>query len=80
MENKVARLHQGKNKIIILEGFDFMWDIKKIDEVIELWNNGTPLQEMVCKAKRREEELFLLLLHLSLKGRIKKRGRGIWGN
>lgn len=67
------------SKIIILEDLNFIWDAESIDTVLKLWKDGVSLEEISIALNRRTEEIFLLLMHLSLKGKIKKRKNYIWG-
>lgn len=60
-------------KVIILENLDFEWELKDIDKVINLWNEGKSLMDISKEVKRNTNETFLLLMHLSIKGTIKKR-------
>lgn len=68
------------SKVIILEDLNFTWEEKVIDDVIVMWEKGFPLQDIAEKIERNNEETFLLLMHLSLKNKIKGRKRGIWGH
>lgn len=65
---------------IILENLNFVWNTKVIENVIVMWNKGTPMPDIAKKVGRNNEETFLLLMDLSLHGRIKKRKGYIWGN
>lgn len=67
------------SKVIVLENLDFAWEEKAIDDVIVMWNKGVSLQDISKEVKRSNNETFLLLMDLSLKNKIKKRARGIWG-
>jgi len=66
--------------MIILEEIDFVWEEKDITSVQAMWKNGTGLKEVSEKVKRRPEEVFLLLMHLCLEGKIKVRKGFVWGS
>jgi len=65
--------------MIILEELDFTWKEETIAKVQAMWAEGIGLKEISEKIKRRADEIFLLLMHLALKGKIKKRKGYIWG-
>lgn len=64
---------------VILDDIDFLWDEKDIELITKLWNRGTGIKDICNTVKRDGDEVFLLLLHLSRNGEIKKRKSYIWG-
>ena len=79
-------LHEGE---VILEDIDFYWPRDKIQTAIQLWQENTPIEDMVeklrparsCGARvsydRRADEVALLLMHLARQGKISLREGGI---
>ena len=65
--------------MIILEDLNFTWTDKTIEKVIELWNGGVHLKHISECIKRDGDEVFLLLIHLARKGKIKMRKGYVWG-
>lgn len=65
--------------MIILDDLDFDWEEEKVNQVIGLWKKGKGSEEISNAVNRSEDETFMLLLHLTRHGKIKKRGYGIWG-
>lgn len=65
--------------MIILEDLNFMWEKEQIDRVIELWQEGINVIDIATEINRNTEEVFLLLMHLGRKDRIKKRAGYFWG-
>ena len=64
---------------IILEDLDFSWEQKQIDRAIYLWGEGFGVPDIAADFKRDLDEVFLLMLHLSREGKIKKRVGYFWG-
>ena len=44
-----------------------------------MWERNCSLKQMIKKINRNGDEIFLLLIHLSRQGEIKKRKGFIWG-
>ena len=64
---------------IILEDLDFSWEQKQIDRAEYLWGEGFGVPDIAAEFKRSVDETFLLMLHLSREGKIKKRVGYFWG-
>jgi len=65
--------------MIILENLDFSWKDEDVSSVQGMWEMGVGIKEISEKIKRRADEVFLLLMDLGLKGKIKKRKGYVWG-
>jgi hypothetical protein len=65
--------------LIVLEDLNFQWNETDVKRVINMWKQGTSLADICEKVKRPGEEVFLLLLDLSINNKIKKRDGFIWG-
>ena len=63
---------------IALEDLDFIWCRSELKEMRKMWNEGKCLYDMAYHFDRKEEEVFMALLHLSRNGRIKKRVGGVY--
>lgn len=88
--NSLTAIKENK-AVIILDGLNFLFYEWQIEEALFLWESGVPLPEMVKRLRpvdtnlyqpytEREAEVFLLLLHLSLEGKLKKRPGGVYGS
>lgn len=77
MSNK--RKITDDKKIIILENLNFQWRVEEIDQVKKMWSDGVEFKEIIKILNRDGDEIFLLLLHLARRGRIKIREGYIWG-
>lgn len=66
--------------MIILEDLDFSFTDTEAERAKTLWRAGAPFTD-ICKGfkDREEDEVFLLLLHLSRQREIKQREGYIWG-
>lgn len=76
--NYVNELKQSE-VTIILEDIEFCWKNKDIDKVKNLWKANKSLQIIAAEVDRNCDEVFLLLMHLSRAGEIKKRPGYVWG-
>ena len=79
IELKHARNHE-EPKYIALEDLNFAWLEEEIVTVIQMWSEGRPIWDIADALKRPQEEVFILLVDLSLKGRIRKRAGGVYGD
>lgn len=70
--------HRKEEIVTILEELDFTWTRAQMDHVKQYWNIGKSLLDIADITKRKDEEVFLLLLHLSRKGSISKRDKWVW--
>lgn len=66
--------------MIILEDLDFSFTDTEVERAKTLWRAGAHFKD-ICKGfrNREEDEVFLLLLHLSRQSQISKRKGFIWG-
>ena len=66
--------------MIILEDLDFSFTDTAVERAKTFWRAGAPFRD-ICKGfrNREEDEVFLLLLHLSRQSQISKRKGFIWG-
>ena len=76
--NYTNRLKQSEVEII-LQDIEFAWKIKDIETIKKMWERNCSLKQMIKKINRNGDEIFLLLIHLSRQGEIKKRKGFIWG-
>lgn len=71
--------HNSNDISIILEDVEFGWLNEDIKKVVELWGDGSTFRKICEVIKREEDEVFLLLLHLSRQKIINKRKNYLWG-
>lgn len=65
---------------IALDNLDFSWYPSEIPEVIRAWETGMHIADIASALDRSINEVFLLLLDLASKGKIKEREGGVFGN
>ena len=58
---------------------DFTWFPHEVDQAVMHWNIGMSLAEMAKHFRRTEEEVFLLLMDLSMRGKIQEREGACFG-
>ena len=68
-----------ENNYIALLDLDFSWSTEDKEIIIEFWNQGESIKYISEKVEREVDEVFLLLLDLARKKKIKERDNGIWG-
>lgn len=64
---------------IALEDLDFIWDIRQVLELDEMWRRGFSLQYMAEYFNRDPDEVAILLMDRLRRGRIRPRKGGIFG-
>ena len=67
-------------KYIALEDLNFAWLEEEIVTVIQMWNEGRPSWDIADALKRPQEEVLVLLIDMSMKGGIKERIGGVFGD
>ena len=67
-------------KYIALEDLNFAWLEEEIVTVIQMWNEGRPIWDIADALKRPQEEVLVLLIDMSMKGGIRKRTGGVYGD
>jgi len=69
-----------EQKYIALEDLNFAWLEEEIVTVIQMWSEGRPIWDIADALKRPQEEVLILLVDLSMKGGIKERIGGVYGD
>ncbi|KHD85693.1 hypothetical protein NG54_07840 [Heyndrickxia ginsengihumi] len=72
MKKKRAKIY------IALEEIDFIWDTREIREFIQMWRKGFSVKYIADYFERPEIDCVLLVMDLSIKGRIKPRLNGLF--
>lgn len=65
--------------VIILEDLNFYWKEKDIEKVLKAWEDNMPVPLIAREVRRNIDETFLLLMHLTREGKLKKRAGYFWG-
>jgi hypothetical protein len=79
VELKHSRNHK-EPKYIALEDLNFAWLEEEIVTVIQMWSEGRPIWDIADALKRPQEEVLILLIDMGMKGGIKERIGGVFGN
>ena len=79
VELKHCRNHK-EPKYIALEDLNFAWLEEEILLVMRMWNEGRPIWDIADVLKRPQEEVMVLLIDLGMKGGIRKRTGGVYGD
>lgn len=64
---------------ICLEKLDFSWYKKEVEKVKNMWEEGHHIKDIAQVMDREVDEVFLLLLDLIRRKKIKSRENGIYG-
>lgn len=79
VELRHARNHE-EPKYIALEDLNFAWLEEEILLVMRMWNEGRAIWDIADALKRPQEEVMVLLIDLGMKGGIKERIGGVYGD
>jgi hypothetical protein len=79
MVNKL-RKKGDKSIYIALEDLNFDWLEEEILLVMRMWNEGRAIWDIADALKRPQEEVIVLLIDMSMKGGIRKRTGGVFGD
>jgi hypothetical protein len=79
IELKHSRNPEERKYIALLE-LNFAWLEEEIVTVIQMWSEGRPIWDIADALKRPQEEVMVLLIDMSMKGGIRKRTGGVYGD
>ena len=68
-----------RNRVIVLEDLNFLFDESEIKEIKKMWNLNLSLQYMSEYLERDPDEIVLAIMHLAREDRITKRRGGLKG-
>ncbi|MBS4191774.1 hypothetical protein KHA94_16410 [Bacillus sp. FJAT-49705] len=74
--NQVVLRNPRKNRIVVLEELNFVWDEPELEEIAELWTQGFSIMYISNKFERDPDEVILALVHLGRTDRITRRKGG----
>jgi hypothetical protein len=74
-----ALIDARKNRIIVLEELNFIWDEEELIDLASQWYEGISVAEMAKYFKRDPDEIVLAVMHLSREGKIGQRKGGLAG-
>lgn len=68
-----------RNRVIVLEDLNFLWDQVELKLVEKMWKEGESVGSIIEKADRDPDEILLALIHLAREDKIKHRKGGLFG-
>jgi hypothetical protein len=68
-----------KNRVIVLEDLNFIWDELELQEIAQLWQEGVPVKKIAEFFERDPDEVLLALIHLAREEKIESRSGGLKG-
>ncbi|EIJ79151.1 hypothetical protein PB1_16379 [Bacillus methanolicus PB1] len=68
-----------KNRTIVLEDLDFVWDSWELQEMVQMWQKGVPVAKIGEHFQRDPDEVLLALIHLAREDKIDRRKGGLKG-
>jgi hypothetical protein len=68
-----------KNRIVILEDINFIWDEPELKEVRKMWKKGVSVISMAEHFERDPDEVLLAIMHLARNDKITARKSGLKG-
>ena len=74
------KLRPQTELIIALEDLDFSWFPDEIEKVKKFWSFGWHIADIAAKVKRDQDEVAVLIMHLSRQRKTAKRKMGVLGS
>lgn len=69
-----------KNRVIVCEDLDFVWDEPELVELAELWNAGASVESMAEHFGREDpDEVLMAIIHIARADMIATRKNGLKG-
>jgi hypothetical protein len=68
-----------KNRVIVCEDLDFVWEESELSEMVTMWNRGVSVETMGKHFNRDPDEVLLAILHLAREAQISSRPSGLKG-
>lgn len=68
-----------KNRVLVLEDLDFLWDRPELKEMVQLWEQNLSVSEISEHFERDGDEILVALIHLGREGKLKGRKGGLFG-
>jgi hypothetical protein len=63
-----------KNRVIVLEEMNFVWDEPELEEMAQMWESGSSVFQIAKHFNGRDpDEVFLALFHLARQEKITDR-------
>jgi hypothetical protein len=69
-----------KNRVIILEDMNFIWDTPELETVVAMWTSGESVEGIAEHIDRDPDEILLALIHLARDDKIAARKLGLKGD
>jgi hypothetical protein len=70
-----------KNRVIVLEEMNFVWDKPELEEMAQMWESGSSVFSIAEHFKREDpDEVVLAIMHLAKKEKISARKSGLKGD
>ncbi|MBO0959543.1 hypothetical protein J1P26_07325 [Neobacillus sp. MM2021_6] len=68
-----------KNRIIVLEELNYVWDKHELKELTTMWTSGVSVEEISRHFDRDPDEVILAIMHLAREDKIAARATGLRG-
>jgi hypothetical protein len=66
-----------KNRIVVLEDLNFIWDEEELFDIACMWNEELSVMYIADYFERDPDEIILALIHLAREERITQRAGGM---
>jgi hypothetical protein len=66
-----------KNRVVVLEDLNFIWDEEELFDITCMWNDGLSVLYIANYFDRDPDEIILALIHLAREERITQRVGGM---
>lgn len=80
MARDKLKLRPKESLIIALDDLDLSFTKAEIGAVLDFWGEGKHIADIAAKVKRDQDEVAVLIMHLSRQRKIAKRKMGVLGS
>ena len=79
MTKYTALRNSRKNRVIVCEDLDFVWDEPELQKLATLWDRGVSIERISKNLDRDPDEILIALIHLARNDKIFARENGLRG-
>lgn len=76
----VIKKHDGSHALLENANIKWYWDGWELIKFREMWKDGEPLEVIAKEFNTNLNSVAILVMDQEIEGKIKQRGRGLFGN
>lgn len=70
-------INARKNRVIVCEELNFLWDEDELFDISCMWNDGLSVMYIADYFKKDTDEILIALIHLARNDKINRRKGGL---